>query len=100
MSRVRRSIPEWAQEVAEGVFLAQILLFFYMAVCLLYVKVQELLASIQAPVEEYDAFFDAFAVLTLDDKDTMRAIGRDSPPVLDKLELLPLLPDDVTKITL
>ena len=100
MNPIRRSIPEWAREVVEGVSLAQILLFCYVVVCLLYAKVQELLASIRAPIEECDVFFDSFAVLTLDDEDTMREVGRDSSPFLDKLELFSLLPNVVTKITL
>ena len=94
-----RTIPEWAKEVAKQVSLWQILLFVYMALCLLYAKIQELFVGIRALVEDYDNFFDSFAALSLDETEIAAAIESKSPPVSKKCRLLRLVPIAITRGT-
>ena len=72
--------------------------FCYMLVCLLWAKIQELFSTIQAPVEEYDEFFDSFASLSIDNARTVPRVGCTTPPVSENSGLLPLIPDLVTTI--
>ena len=95
MSRVRKTVPEWAKEVAEQITLWQIMCFCYM----LWAKIQELFPTIQPPVEEYDEFFDSFASLSLDDTNTIPRVGCTTLSISKNSGLLPLIPDPVTMTT-
>ena len=63
-------------------------------------KIQELFSTIQAPIEEYDEFFDSFASLSLDDASTIPKVGCTIPPVSENSKLLPLILDPMSTTTI